>query len=60
MNLTDESKIFAMFKRLPNHVEGTGIGLYIVEKMLKNASGKIEVESQEGHGAIFRVYFPII
>ena len=57
MNLTDESKVFGMFKRLHNHVEGSGIGLYIVKKILENAGGRIEVESKVGVGSIFRVYF---
>jgi signal transduction histidine kinase len=50
-------KIFTMFKRLHSHVEGTGIGLYIVKKIIDNAKGKIEVESKEGSGSTFRVYF---
>lgn len=33
-----------MFKRLHNHVEESGIGLYIVKKIVENAGGKIEVE----------------
>ena len=32
MNLTAESKLFTMFRRLHDHVEGTGVGLYIVKK----------------------------
>ena len=56
MDMRQEEKIFALFKRLHNHVEGTGIGLYIVKKMLENAGGGIEVESQVGVGSTFRVY----
>jgi signal transduction histidine kinase len=56
MNQADESKIFAMFKRLHSHVDGSGIGLYIVKKIIDNADGKIEVESKEGTGSTFRVY----
>jgi light-regulated signal transduction histidine kinase (bacteriophytochrome) len=50
-------KIFAVFKRLHTPVEGTGIGLYIVKKILENAGGKIEVECRVGVGTTFKVYF---
>ncbi len=53
----DTNKIFDMFKRLHAHVDGTGIGLYIVKKVLENAGGKIEVDSQVGVGTTFKVYF---
>lgn len=57
MDLSREEKLFTMFRRLHDHVEGSGIGLYMVKKMIENAGGKIEVESKVGEGSIFRVYF---
>lgn len=51
-------QLFTMFKRFNTHVEGTGVGLYMVRKMVENTGGHIEVESLEGEGTIFRVYFP--
>lgn len=46
-----------MFRRLHDHVEGSGIGLYMVKKMVDNAGGKIEVDSKVGVGSTFKVYF---
>ena len=57
MNLEKNNKLFSMFKRFHDHVEGTGIGLYLVKRMIDNAGGKIEVESQVGLGSTFKVYF---
>ena len=57
MNLTAESKLFTMFRRLHDHVEGTGVGLYIVKKIVENAGGKIIVKSQLDQGSTFTVYF---
>jgi sensor histidine kinase regulating citrate/malate metabolism len=36
---------------------GRGTGLYQVKNLVKNAGGKITVESQEGIGASFTVSF---
>jgi PAS domain S-box-containing protein len=57
MHVQDKDKIFGMFKRLHDHVEGTGIGLYIVKKIIDNMGGRIEVESVVGEGSAFKVYF---
>ncbi len=51
------NKIFNMFKRAHSHVEGSGIGLFLVKKMLENTGDRISVESLEGKGSVFNVYF---
>ncbi|WKN43375.1 PAS domain-containing protein [Tunicatimonas pelagia] len=56
MNLNQSDKLFSMFHRFHSHVEGTGIGLYMVKKIVENAGGKIEVESAVGIGTMFQVY----
>jgi signal transduction histidine kinase len=50
-------QLYTMFKRFHDHVEGSGIGLFMVKRIIDNAGGKIIVESQEGSGSEFKVYF---
>ena len=52
-----EQKLFGMFQRFHDHVEGSGIGLYMVKKMVENAGGRIAVRSELGVGSTFLVYF---
>ncbi|MCX2741726.1 sensor histidine kinase [Pontibacter anaerobius] len=52
----DQNKVFGMFKRLHAHVEGTGVGLAIVKRIVENCDGKIKFESELGVGSEFKVY----
>lgn len=54
-----QARLFTMFRRFHDHVEGSGVGLYMVKRIIDNAGGKIEVSSEEGVGSIFRVYIPL-
>lgn len=56
-NSHNQDKIFGMFKRLHQHVEGSGIGLYIVKRIMENSGGKIVVSSEVNVGTTFDVYF---
>ena len=56
MNEMQLSKLFSMFKRFHTKVEGTGIGLYMVKRIIENNGGKIKVESEEGKGTTFKIY----
>jgi signal transduction histidine kinase len=38
--------------------EGTGMGLYIVKQIVEAHDGEINVESEPGHGATFRITLP--
>ncbi|MCC6804203.1 MAG: ATP-binding protein, partial [Anaerolineae bacterium] len=37
---------------------GTGVGLSIARKIIEGHRGKIEVESEPGHGSVFRILLP--
>lgn len=50
------AKLFTMFKRFHDHVEGTGIGLYIIKRIVQNNGGWIEVKSELDKGSEFTVY----
>jgi len=57
INKHHQEQLYTMFKRFHDHVDGTGIGLFMVKRIIENAGGIIKVESQEGAGTEFKVYF---
>lgn len=59
INAEKKSKLFSKFERLHETAEitGTGIGLYLIKKIISNAEGNIKVESEEGKGSRFIVSF---
>ena len=54
------SRIFGIFQTLHarDQVEGTGIGLSLVQKIVETRGGKVWVESEVGEGATFRFLWP--
>lgn len=61
IGITDESKkrIFDPFFTTKKIGEGTGLGLAICEKIIKEHSGRLDVESEVGKGSTFFVFIPI-
>jgi signal transduction histidine kinase len=51
------ANLFTIFKRFHSHVEGAGIGLYMVKRIVEKNKGKIEVESELDKGSTFRIIF---
>lgn len=52
-----QESIFNKSSRLNKEIDGTGMGLYIIRKMVENQKGEIHLESTLGKGAKFQVYF---
>ncbi|WP_242929121.1 sensor histidine kinase [Pontibacter vulgaris] len=57
MSQRNQEQLFTMFKRFHDHVEGSGIGLYIIKRIIDNAGAYIEVNSKQDEGTEFKVYF---
>ena len=55
--------IFEKLQRLTpaysSNIEGSGIGLYIVDQFIKRMGGHISVQSEVGKGSIFTVLVPV-
>ncbi len=51
-------KLFGMFNRFHDHVEGSGVGLYIVKKLVEENGARLELDSSLGKGTTFWIYFP--
>jgi signal transduction histidine kinase len=51
-----EEKLFGLYKRFHFHVEGKGMGLYLVKSQVEALGGKIKIQSQIGKGTKFSIY----
>ncbi len=53
------NKIFDPFFTTKAEGKGTGLGLSICYTILERHDGRIEVESKEGYGSVFKLYLPL-
>ncbi|MEY2869269.1 MAG: hypothetical protein RIR01_1752 [Bacteroidota bacterium] len=53
----NKNKLFGMYKTFHENEDAKGIGLFIVKNQIEAMKGKIEVESKEGQGSTFKLFF---
>ncbi|MFA9188312.1 PAS domain S-box protein [Flavobacterium sp. FBOR7N2.3] len=53
----NKHKLFGMYKTFHGNEDAKGIGLFIAKNQIEAMKGKIEVESEEGLGSTFKLYF---
>uniref|UniRef100_UPI003D7F32FD sensor histidine kinase n=1 Tax=Pedobacter sp. TaxID=1411316 RepID=UPI003D7F32FD len=53
-------QVFGLYKRFHNHVEGKGMGLFMVKTHVETLGGKIAISSEVNKGTTFRLFFPLI
>jgi len=54
-----KGKIFSQFTRVLKNVEGTGVGLFLVAKIVDSQGGKIIVNSKVNEGSEFVLYLKV-
>ena len=52
------NEIFNLYKRIHTHVQGKGLGLYLVKSQVEGLHGTIKVETKPGLGTTFTVSIP--
>ena len=51
-------ELFQLFRRFHPEVVGSGMGLYLVNRLVYQAGGHVEVDSVVGQGTTFRIVLP--
>lgn len=52
-----QNKIFGLYQRFHNKIDGKGIGLYLVHSQVTGLGGTITVDSKENEGSTFTIKF---
>ena len=55
----DQARIFERFVKLDEYIPGTGLGLSVVESLVKNLGGSVGVDSSLGVGSNFWFVLPL-
>jgi signal transduction histidine kinase len=52
----NQDNLFSIYKRFHFHVEGKGLGLFLVKTQVAAVGGKVEVRSDGRSGTVFSIY----
>lgn len=58
IDLENQHTVFTKYQRIEKSVEGSGIGLYLVNEIVTSSGGKISLKSELNKGTEFKVYLP--
>ena len=51
-----KDRLFGLYQRFHSHVDGKGLGLYLVREQIRAHDGNLEIESTVGEGTTFYIY----
>lgn len=49
-------RIFGLYQRFHSHVEGKGLGLYLVREQIRAHDGNLKIKSKVGEGTVFKIF----
>jgi signal transduction histidine kinase len=53
-----KDKLFSLYQRFHDHVEGKGLGLFLVKTQVEALNGTIEIDSKVNEGTSFKIHLP--
>ena len=53
---THRENLFSLYKRFHFHVDGRGLGLYLVKTQISAMGGRIDLKSKKGDGTVFTLW----
>ena len=54
-----KEKVFTLYQRFHHHVEGKGLGLFLVKTQVEAQNGVIEIDSNVNEGTTFTIFLPL-
>lgn len=60
MDMTTKTRLFEPFYTTKKPGAGTGLGLATVQRIVQEAGGAIEVQSEPGQGTLIEVFLPVV
>jgi len=55
----NKDTVFGMYKRFHTHIEGKGMGLFMIKTQVETLGGKINIRSELNRGTEFKIELPL-